>query len=156
MCDLRDNAFKEKYNIMKINDPLIFVKNALDWHTFTPLLNDPYHNDTDNGGRPNIPVKTMVRVLFLQSMFNKVDEQAEILMRDRISFRNFLDYPDLLTDTRTIWLFRERLSKTGKDRFVFNQIRDQIMKKHIRIKKGTMQDASFIVIAHSNLPIFDH
>ena len=36
------------------------------------------------------------------------------------------------------------MSKTGKDRLVFNEIRDQIMAKRIHIKKGTMQDASFI------------
>ena len=30
MCDLLDHAIKEKYNTMKINDPLIFVKNAID------------------------------------------------------------------------------------------------------------------------------
>ena len=28
MSDLLDHAIKEKYNSMKINDPLIFVKNA--------------------------------------------------------------------------------------------------------------------------------
>ena len=64
--------------------------------------------------------------------------------RDRISFMNFLGYPERLPDRNTIWYFRERLSKTGKDRLVFNQIRDQIMAKRKRIKKGTMQDASFI------------
>ena len=97
---------------MKINDPLIFVKNAIDWDAFTPLLNDLYHNDTDHDERKNIPVKTMVKVQFLQSMFNMVDEQAETLIKGRISFLNFLDYPDLLPDAKTIWLFRERLSKT--------------------------------------------
>ncbi len=81
--DLLDHAIKEKYNSMKINDPLIFVKNAIDWDAFTPLLNDLYHNDTDSGGRPNIPVKIMIKVLFLQSMFNMVDEQAETLIKDR-------------------------------------------------------------------------
>ena len=115
MSDLLDHAINEKYSIMKINEPLIFVKNAIDWDAFTPLLNDLYHNDTDNGGRPNIPVKTMVKVLFLQSMFNMVDEQVETLIKDRISFMNFLDYPDQYPDVRTIWLFRERLSKTAKD-----------------------------------------
>ena len=30
MSDLPDHAIKEKYNTMKINDPLIFVKNAID------------------------------------------------------------------------------------------------------------------------------
>ena len=34
--------------------------------------------------------------------------------------------------------------ETGIDRLVFNEIRDQIMAKRIRIKKGNMQDASFI------------
>ena len=57
---------------------------------------------------------------------------------------NFLGHPEKLPDRNTIWYFRERLSKTGKDRLVFNEIRDQIMAKRIRIKKGTMQDASFI------------
>ena len=36
------------------------------------------------------------------------------------------------------------MSKTGKDPLVFNEIRDQIMAKRIRIKKGTTQGASFI------------
>ena len=65
-------------------------------------------------------------------------------IRDRISFMKFLGFPEKLPDRNTIWYFRERLSKTGKDRLVFNEIRDQIMAKRIRIKKGTLQDASFI------------
>ena len=56
----------------------------------------------------------------------------------------FLGFPEKFPDRNTIWYFRERLSKTGKDHLVFNEIRDQIMAKRIRIKKVTMQDASFI------------
>ncbi len=108
------------------------------------MLNDLYHNDTDNGGRPNIPVKTMVKVLFLQSMFNMVDEQAETPIRDRISFMNFLDYPDQYPDARTIWLFRERLSKTGRDRIIWNELQRQLELKGIKVKKGSAQDATFI------------
>ena len=144
MSDLLDHAIKEKYNSMKINDPLIFVKNAIDWDAFTPLLNDLYHNGTDNGGRPNIPVKIMVKVLFLQSMFNMVDEQAETLIKDRISFMNFLDYPDQYPDARTIWLFRERLSKTGKYRIIWNELQRQLELKGIKVKKGSARDATFI------------
>ena len=76
---------------MKINDPLILMKNSIDWDALTPLLNDLYHNDTDNGGGPNIRVKIMIKVLFLQSMFNMVDEQAETLMRYMISFMNLVE-----------------------------------------------------------------
>ena len=39
--------------------------------------------------------------------------------------------------------FLERLSKKGTDRLVFNEIRDQIIVKRIRIKKSNMQDAFF-------------
>ena len=86
----------------------------------------------------------MVKILLLQQWYNLSDPQTEREIRDRISFMNFLGYPEKLPDRNTIWYFRERLSKTGKDRLVFNEIRDQIMAKRIRIKKGTMQDASFI------------
>ena len=86
----------------------------------------------------------MVKILLLQQWYNLSDPQIEREIRDRISFMNFLGYPEKLPDRNTIWHFRERLSKTGKDRLVFNEIRDQIMAKRIRIKRGTMQDASFI------------
>ena len=59
MSGLFDHALKEKYNSMKINDSLPFIKSAVDWDSFTPLLKDLYHNDTDKGGRLNVPVKTM-------------------------------------------------------------------------------------------------
>lgn len=60
-------------------------------------------------------------------------------IHDRISFLNFLEYPDKLRDRNTIRYFREKLLKTGKDHLIFNEIRYQIMAKRIRIKKGTMQ-----------------
>ena len=72
MSGLFDHALREKYNSMKINDPLVFIKNAIDWDAFTPLLKDLYRNETDNGGLPKITVKTMAKVLFLQNMFNMV------------------------------------------------------------------------------------
>ena len=86
----------------------------------------------------------MVKILLLQQWYNLSDPQIEREIRDRISFMKFLGFPEKFPDRNTIWYFRERLSKTGKDRLVFNEIRDQIMAKRIRIKKGTMQDASFI------------
>ena len=81
MSALLEEALKEKYRTNAINDPLAFAKDAIDWSAFPPpLLKDLYHNDIDKGGRPNIPIITMVKVLFLQSMFNMVDEQTETLI----------------------------------------------------------------------------
>ncbi len=75
--------------------------------------------------------------LLLQQWYNLSYPQIEREIRGRISFMKFLRYPEKLPDGNTIWYFRERLSKNGKDRSVFNEIRDQIMAKRIRIRKGT-------------------
>ncbi|WP_052295714.1 transposase [Thermoplasma acidophilum] len=75
----------------------------------------------------------MVKILLLQQWYNFSDPQIEREIRDRISFMNFFGYPEKLPDRNTIWYFRIRLSKTGKDRLVFNEITGQIMAKRIRI-----------------------
>jgi len=86
----------------------------------------------------------MVKILFLQSLYNLSDQQAEKEIHDRISFMNFLDYPDILPDSKTIWFFRERLSKTGRDRVIWNELQRQLDSKGIKIKNGTIRDATFI------------
>lgn len=144
MADLLDEAIREKYRKYFSSDPLKFMKDAIDWSAFPPLIDDLYHNDTDRGGAPNIPITTMVKVLFLQSIYNLSDEQIEREIHDRISFMNFLDYPDRLPDSTTVWIFRERLSKTGRDRVIWNELQGQLDSKGIRIRKGTLQDATFI------------
>ena len=65
-------------------------------------------------------------------------------LHDRISFMHFLNFPDKIPDSRTVWLFRERLSSTGKDKVIWKNIREQFEKTGITIKKGTVQDATFI------------
>ena len=77
MNDLFITAFREKYRQYFVDDPLAFMKNAIDWSAFDPLLTELYHNDTDRGRRPNIQVITMVKVLYLQSIYNRVGDQTE-------------------------------------------------------------------------------
>ena len=144
MSTLYGETLKEIYELNGIHDPLAYMKDAIDWSVFPGLLKDLYHNDTEKGGAPNIPITTMVKVLFLQSMYNLADEQAEKEIRDRISFMNFLDYPERLPDSTTIWFFRERLSKTGRDRIIWNELQRQIEAKGIKVKRGSAQDATFL------------
>lgn len=65
-------------------------------------------------------------------------------MHDRVSFMNFLGYPDSVPDSSTIWLFRERLSSTGKDKRIWHMIWEQFESSGITVKKGVVQEASFI------------
>jgi len=47
---------------------------------------------------------------------------------------NFLDYPERLPDARTVWLFRERLSTTGRGRGMWNELQRQLDSNGIKIK----------------------
>ncbi|MEM3499002.1 MAG: transposase [Conexivisphaerales archaeon] len=74
---------------------------------------------------------TMVKILFFQSLYVK---QAEKEIHDRISFMNFLDYPDLLPDSKTILFFREGLSRTGRDNIIWKELQRQLDSKGIKIR----------------------
>ena len=137
--NLYHTGLSELYmEIEALGDPLTGISDRIDFERIRPILSDLFTNDTEKGGRPNYDPVLMVKILLLQQWYNLSDPQIEREIRDRISFMNFLDYPEKLPDRNTIWYFRARLSKTGKDRLVFNEIRDQIMARHIRIKPGTM------------------
>ena len=143
--NLYHTGLSELYKeIEALGDPLTGISDRIDFERIRPMLSDLYENDTEKGGRPNYDPIIMVKILLLQQWYSLSDPQIERDIRDRISFMKFFGYPEKLPDRNTIWYFRERLSKTGKDRIVFNEVRDQIVAKRIRIKKGTMQDASFI------------
>lgn len=73
----------------------------------------------------------MVKVLYLQNLYNLTDEKAEKEIHDRISFMNFLDFTTEKPDARTILYFRERLSETGKDRVIWNELQRQLEAKGI-------------------------
>jgi len=72
------------------------------------------------------------------------DSELERQVIDRISFRNFLGFPDDIPDRCTVWTFRERIAETGKDREIWDELQRQIESKGLEVKKGVMQDASFI------------
>lgn len=57
---------------------------------------------------------------------------------------NFLDYPFLLQDAKTIWHFCERLSKTGKDQIIWDELQIQMELKGIKVENGYSYGATFI------------
>ncbi len=63
----------------------------------------------------------------------------KIELYGNLRFINFLDYPDTVPDARTIWLFRERLSKTGKDKALWKDVWRQISNRGITVREGIIQ-----------------
>ena len=97
------------------------ISNMIDWNPFRQILEEMYDNKTEKGGRPNCDVIMMFKILILQKWYGLSDLEVERQMADRISFMAFLGFPDPFPDSRTIWLFKQRIAE-----------------------RGTMQDATFI------------
>ncbi len=81
----------------------------LDWKSSRPIWKEFYGNDTDKGGKPDIDWTAMIKTLFLQNVYSCSDEVMSIGLYNRVDFRNFLRYPKIRQDSKTIWHFREHL-----------------------------------------------
>ena len=130
------------------------ISDLIDWMPIRQKLDEMYHNKSEKGGRPNCDVILMFKIQILQQWFGLNDLEVERQMADRISFMSFLGFPNPSPDSRTIWLFKERMAETGIDKVVWAELQRQLDAMGLRVKRGTMQDATFIEADHgsSNKP----
>ena len=72
-------------------------------------------SDRAKGGRPPYDAVLMFKVLVLQTLYTLSDDQTEYQIRDRLSFMRFLGLAleDQVPDAKTVWLYREQLTKAG-------------------------------------------
>jgi transposase, IS5 family len=120
------------------------VSNLIEWIPIRQILDEMYDNKSEKGGRPNYDVILMFKILILQQWYGLNDLEVERQMADRISFMSFLGFPDPFPDSRTIWLFRERMANTRKDKMVWAELQRQLDAMGLQVKRGTIQDATFI------------
>jgi transposase, IS5 family len=101
-----------------LGDQLEAFAAAVDFELFRPSLDAALaYADGAKGGRPPLDPVRMFKVLVIQAAHNLSDERAEYLINDRLSFMRFLGLGlcDRVPDARTIWLFRERLTRAQID-----------------------------------------
>ena len=123
---------------------LLKISDLIDWILIRHKLDEMYDNKSEKGGRPNCDVILMFKILILQQWYGLSDLEVERQMADRISFMAFLGFPDPSPDSRTIWLFRERMARTGTDEIVWAELQRQLDAMGLQVKRGTIQDATFI------------
>jgi IS5 family transposase len=97
-------------------DPLERLAAVVDFELFRPELNAALErSDRARGGRPPYDAVLMFKVLMLQTLYTLSDDQTEYQIRDRLSFMRFagLALEDRVPDAKTLWLFREQLTRAG-------------------------------------------
>jgi IS5 family transposase len=128
----------------KSGNRLLQISDLIDWNPIRQILEEMYDNKSEKGGRPNCDVILMFKILILQHWYGLSDLEIERQIADRISFMGFLGFPDPIPDSRTIWLFKDRIEKSGKEKLVWNELQRQLDAKGLKVKRGTIQDATFI------------
>jgi transposase len=124
--------------LSELGDQLLALERVVDFERFRPeLANALAYGDRARGGRPPFDPVMMFKVLVIQAANNLSDERTEFLITDRLSFMRFLGLglADRVPDARTIWLFREKLSRGGAIKPLFEQF-DRVLREAGYIATG--------------------
>lgn len=129
----------------KQSQTLIELKSLIPWEQLAQPI-AARRQPSAKGGRPFYPAVLVLKILVLQQLYNLSDEQTEYQINDRLSFMRFLDL-DLsqpVPDAKTIWSWRESLSKAGIFDQLFDHLNAHITSAGYRATTGQIVDASLI------------
>lgn len=136
---------REQYKKVKgLGDRLALMKQQIDWQPFMPLVRSVFEDNKIIGGRPHTNELVVIRSMLLQAWYGLSDQELEFQCHDRLSFRNFLDFPESVPDFSTIWKIRDRLKEQGNDKKIWDELQSQLDNKGYKVKEGVIQDAAFI------------
>ena len=145
MSDFGDYFLSQEYTkIAGLGNKLGEIRDIIDWEKFRPIIADMYRDNKETGGRPHNDEILMIKMLVLAGWHGLSDYEVELLAMDRLSFRHFLGYPDKIPDRSTVWAFKEKLTSKGKVHLIWDELQRQLDEKGYAIRRGTIQDATFI------------
>ncbi len=130
-----------------LGDPLLAFARVVEFEIFrAELLRALGYSEGAQGGRPPFDPVAMFKILIIQAANNLSDERAEFLINDRLSFMRFLglSLSDRVPDARTIWLFREKLSKAEAIKPLFERFEAALRGAGYIAMGGQIVDASLI------------
>ena len=130
-----------------LGDPLERLAKVVDFELFRPELDTALErSDRAKGGRPPYDAVLMFKILVLQTLYTLSDDQTEYQLRDRLSFMRFcgLDLADRVPDAKTIWLFREQLTRAGALQKLFDRFDAALNSKGYLAMGGQIVDATVV------------
>jgi len=117
------------------------------WGRLLALLEPHYPKVGPRGGRPPMPLETMLRVYFLQNWYALSDPMAEETLYDSEAMRRFAGIElgdDRIPDETTILNFRHLLERHGLTEAIFAEVSIHLADKGITLRSGTLVDATII------------
>jgi len=133
--------------LSRLGDPLEKLNKYVNWEGLRGILTRTLRKESQGpGGRPPFDYVMMFKILVLQKLYNIADDKTEYLINDRLSFQRFLNLQlcDTVPDAKTIWHFREELTKANILDTIFYRFVEQLEEKGIITRSGSIVDATFV------------
>ncbi|MEO5673064.1 MAG: IS5 family transposase [Chitinophagales bacterium] len=143
---LAENQFSAHKKQARVAATLEQIKLFVDWEGLEKTVQVIDKTQQGKGGRPRIPLQWMLRMVFVQHLYNLSDPELEDQMIDRKSFQKFVGIHQgiEIPDFSSLWRFKEALIEHKLENAIFNLIIGQLELKGLIIKKGTAVDATII------------
>ena len=144
------NYFAEDSRLERLSamgDPLVRIALVINFELFRPILNGVFYKEKAGlGGRPPWDYVLMFKILLLQQWYSIADDMTEYMINDRLSFQRFLGLSlgDKVPDAKTIWLFRENLTKSGAAEELFDLFAELMDGQGVITRTGSIVDATFV------------
>jgi len=144
--------FDEQFTIdrlSEIGNPLEKISKVIDFESFRITLESKLLNTQkkNNAGAKPFDVIMMFKIMILQRYYGLGDTQVEYQIIDRLSFKKFLglESGDKKKKKKTVWLFRENLTKSGVIEQLFREFISFLEKEDLIFNEGKLVDASFTI-----------
>lgn len=138
----------DRLNILsRLGDSLEKLNKVVDFEIFRHDITAVFEKKSKgSGGRPPFDYVMMFKIVVLQRIYNLSDDQMEFQLNDRLSFMRFvgLGIGDKIPDAKTIWHFKNELTKAGIGKRLFECFHSCLEKKGIIQNEGRIVDATFI------------
>lgn len=133
------------------NEKLAKIDALIDWSKLSTLVEGLHDKAT---GRPAYPGLSMLKAVYLQSLYDLSDPGLEEALLDRLSFRRFCGFglDGQTPDETTICRFRADVAKSLVLQRCFAEITRQLEARGLILKKGTLMDATIVAATHAPLP----
>lgn len=137
----------------RIQQRLEDLDRFVEWTRLVDLVKVIDKSQTSQGGRPRLPALRMIKILFLQHLYNLSNPEMEDQLLDRLSFRRFVGIEDdeEVPNFSTIWRFKEALIAHQLLDGLFDEILAQLDRQGLILRQGTIVDAT--IIASSQRPL---
>jgi IS5 family transposase len=140
------DSFTAYARLDKCTDPLLKLNMIIEWDLFRLQLQSVRNNDVVRC--KGFDVVMMFKILILQTLYNLSDDAMEYMLRDRLSFMRFLGLAmtDKIPDAKTIWKYREQLTKAGLIKPLFDKFGEYLNEKGFKASGGQLIDATIIEV----------